>query len=648
MAKVYETAIRITAQLASTFKPALAGATRSLAELQQKAARLTALDRSTESFARLQNQAADAQRRFDTASRALDSMRAAGARLGVTGKALEKFLADDTASVKRLSDRLDKAKAAALAAGTALAAAGVDTRKLADEQRRLARELAATERVMEGRTQIGAATGRLRTRAASIATDARRVALAGAAAGVGLFAIVKKAADAGDAIDDAAGRLGIGGAALQALQAQTKMAGGEAEDANVSIGKLAVNIGKVLAAKKKGGGGGAAFGPVEGLTIFGEGGGDKGGTENPFQRLGLDVKKLKDLSPEQQLEAIADGVAGLKTQAEQAAAVTAVLGKGGLKMLPLLRGGGAALRQFREEGVRSGRFMSDDATKAASDFNDALEALKSRGVNGLVNALGGTLLPVGTRTFQEITRWISQNQAELRLWAERAKVWIEGTAIPAVKSIAAWFWRTGSAVASIAEKVAVAVGGFDNLAAVLLTVRLLPLAASAAELTGGLVKLGAGMVTLTGATWAGAAAWAAYAAPILALVAAGVAVNELLTNDAEAIKKADSEAFSQDELRRAREKRQRQRLAEESANAQRVAEARAQAEEAAAAPKAGRRAGPRTSEGGGTVIEFKPVINLPPGASGADAERPLKAAADDLEQRQRKLEAERRRVSFGS
>ena len=44
------------------------------------------------------------------------------------------------------------------------------------------------------------------------------------------------------------------------------------------------------------------------------------------------------------------------------------------------------------------------------------------------------------------------------------------------------------------------------------------------QLGGGILKLTTGMVALTGATWAGAAAWAAYAAPILALVAAGVDV----------------------------------------------------------------------------------------------------------------------------
>jgi len=531
--RTYETAIKISAQLASTFKSVTGGATGALKKLTDQAAKLSQQERGTEKFAALTAKVADAERKLQ-------------------------------ASISKGADAYDKAERelvkvtnAAVKAGVALVAAGVDTRKLSDEQHRLATELASTERKMAGLAAAQSGWGLLKKGGAglagnvrSLAHDAGRVGVAAVGAGVGLLALLKKAADTGDAIDDVSGRLGISGEALQSFHLQAELAGGSAEDADAAIGKLSVNIGKVMAAKKKGGGGGG-FGPVEGLTIFGEGGGGGDGAQDPFKRLGLSAKKLSKLAPEQQVEAIADKIAGLKTQSEKAAAAVAIFGKGGLKFLPALSGGAAGIRQLREEGVRTGKFMSNEATKAASDFNDALKELETHGINSVVNALGGTLLPLGTKTFKDLTKWVAEHQAQIKQWAETTQVWIETKAVPAIKSAVDWFMKTGDQIARAVSWAADLVGGFGNLAVAIAALRLAPLVLSLGQIVVGLGKMAAGLVTMTGATWAGAAANVAWAAPWLALAAAGVAIgaaiNELVTDDKQAIlaknAEIDDEAF---------------------------------------------------------------------------------------------------------
>lgn len=594
--RTYETAIKISASLASTFRSVTGGATAALKGLTAQAAKLSQQERGTEKFAALTLKVAEAERKWK------DSV----------GKGADAY--------DKAERELIKVQNAAIKAGVALVAAGVDTRKLSQEQHRLATELAATERKMAGLAALQKGWGLLKAGGAglggnlrSLAGDAARVGAAGLGASVGLFALLKRAAEAGDAIDDVSGRLGISGEALQSFHMQAKLAGGSAEDADVAIGKLAVNIGKVMAARKKGGGGGG-FGPVEGLTVFGGGGGGGGdAAQDPFKRLGLSAKALSKMAPEKQVEAIADKISGLKTQAEKAAAAVAVFGKGALKFLPALSGGAAGIRQLREEGVATGQFMSDEATKAASDFNDALEQLTNQGVNSVVNALGGTLLPVGTKTFKDLTKWVREHQAEIKAWAETTKKWIETKAVPAVMSAASWFYTTGQRVFTLAERVANLVGGFGNLVVILGLLRLAPLVVSIGQIAVGVYKLAAGIATLTGATWAGAAAWAAWAAPLLALAAAGVVIGgslaELFTDDKSAILQKNAEIDAEAERRRKADLELR-------------------------------------GGAGGQVLHFAPQITMPPGMKAAELDPVFKRASDDLEQRQKRLAAEQRRLAY--
>lgn len=502
----YLTTITLGAKLASTFKAVIGGSSKALEGLARQSKALESSSKSASAFNALGREVQASREKLDAATFAEKQL--ATAALGATKPTKEQTAAlkAAAAATKQAEKEYQRAQKALSLTGASLRAAGVDTSNLTAEQGRLAAALATTQRRAAALDAVSKARLRLFGEAKKpeplfdklggqvrgIASDAFKLGAAGLGAGLGLFALVKHAADTGDAIDDASKRLHIGAAALQAYHFQGKLAGATTEDIDNGIGKLAVNIGKVLAMRKGGGGGG--FGAVEGLTIFGQGGGGDAANDNPFKKIGLDVKQLAAQKPEQQIEAIADAIAKLPTQAQRSAAAVATLGRGGLKLLPILEGGGAALRKFREEGVRTGRFMSDDATQSASDFNDALEELTTTGVNGVVNALGGTLLPVGTKTMKDLTRWVGENQDKIKAWAESTKLWIEGKAIPAIKSAGIWFFDTGGKIVSVVQRVADLVGGFGNLGIAIVAFKGLGLAITVGQITKELVTGAAGLV----------------------------------------------------------------------------------------------------------------------------------------------------------
>jgi len=690
MARTYETAIVLGAKLASTFKSTIGGAGGALEKLGQQAAKIKSVDRSTEVFARLQVEMRAAEQRAHTAATTLIALAEAAAKTDKPTKELAQWLAAGEKEAKKAADAMDKARAKVRDMGLAMHLAGVDTSKLSSEQERLARDLAVTERRMAAVNAMQASSKRifgdkgirerrfgdpkearidkLQRQAGGLLTTAAGLGAAGVGAGVGLFSLLKRAADAGDAVDDASKRLHIGAAALQAFHLQGELAGATAEDVDNGLGKLAVNLGKVLAARKKGGGGGG-FGPIEGLTIFGQGGGASAAKDDPFNRIGLSAKALAGQKPERQIEQIADAIAKLKTQEERAAATAAIFGKGSLKLLPILEGGGAALRQMREEGVRTGKFMSDEATQAASDFNDSLKELETVGINSVVNALGGTLLPVGIKTLRGLTTWIQANQATIRQWAEQTKIWIEQKAIPAIKAAALWFVDTGGKIVSVVTRVADLVGGFGNLAIAIAALKAAPLLLTLGQIVAAMAQGASGAFAYTaslystttglGAVAAGVAATAVAVTALTASFVAGLAAGKALDDwlgisdwaSGLAEQRADdARSFEADAtLREGQIAALRRQRAEKIAKRGLAGEGGTVTPITAAAPAAP--AGPRTSPaGGGVVLQFQQKLEVTGATSKADVQAAIDAATPEMLAKVKAMleahEREKKRVSF--
>lgn len=690
MARTFQTDITLSAKLAATFKSVTGSAGNQLQRLAEQAKKLDAANKGLGGFSALGRELQSAKEKLNAAQFAEKQL--ATAMLGATKPTKAetdalKAAKKETAAAEKAFNRTTKA---AEKQAAALRAAGVDTTRLTTEQARLRASLAGTERQMEALTRAADARKRVfgdkgigerlfgdpkearidkfGRQIKGLVGDAAKLGALGIGASVGLFALVKRAADAGDAVDDVAGRLKISGAALQAFRLQGELAGATSEDVDNSISKLSINIGKVLTARKKGAGG---FGAVEGLTIF-PGKPAKGG-DDPFKAIGLNVKTLKNLSPEKQLEAIADGIAKLPTQAERAAAATATLGKAGAKLLPILEKGGAALKAFREEGLKNGRFMSDDATKAASDFNDALKELETVGIGSVVNALGGTLLPVGTRTMKDLTKWIGQNGDKIRAWAQSVAAWIEGKALPAIKNAGIWFIDTGGKIVGVVDRVAGLVGGFGNLAIAIAALRAAPLAVTVGQMilslgrySQALLTAGAAQRALEGGSLGTAAKTSlgllGAAGAVAAAGAAGFAIGTALDNafgisdwvaGVGRIKGDDDAAFARDEARRKGLRENNRLIANPglsgSARAAAPTSAAGLADEAAIRARArAQLAPPRAPARGGVTNHhtYAPTIHLAPGQSEKEIRPILDEHAAEFERRMKKQQAEHRRLAF--
>ena len=112
-----------------------------------------------------------------------------------------------------------------------------------------------------------------------------------------------------------------------------------------------------------------------------------------FQRIGLSVQELNEMSPEERFLAIADGLAAVEDPAERAALSMRTVGaEAGPRLLPLLEGGRAGIEKLKNEADALGRTISTDTADASAKLQDDLNSLKST-FTGLTNNLTQAVIP---------------------------------------------------------------------------------------------------------------------------------------------------------------------------------------------------------------------------------------------------------------
>lgn len=119
--------------------------------------------------------------------------------------------------------------------------------------------------------------------------------------------------------------------------------------------------------------------------------------------LGLTVKDLQGLSPEQQFDKIAAAIANIENPTIRAALAQEVFGRAGTELLPMLAAGGKGIKEMREEARRLGIVFDKEAADAAAKFIDDLGCLK-KAVGGVFIAVGKDLLPVMTNQLIPVLR----------------------------------------------------------------------------------------------------------------------------------------------------------------------------------------------------------------------------------------------------
>jgi hypothetical protein len=198
-----------------------------------------------------------------------------------------------------------------------------------------------------------------------------------------------------------------------------------------------------------------------------------------FAQLGISVKNANGSlkTSDQVLEEIADKFAGAKDSATKTALAMDLMGRSGASMIPLLNGGAKEIQNIRTEAQRMGLVFSQDAFKAAEQFNDAQTRI-GQSLIGLRQQIGQTIISLVNQTgvfdviSQSIQRltgwWMSLSESSREAGLATAGVIAVGLA---VAGALAAFGAVAAALMAVAAATYLVLKYWNNLAALFVTLK---------------------------------------------------------------------------------------------------------------------------------------------------------------------------------
>jgi len=204
----------------------------------------------------------------------------------------------------------------------------------------------------------------------------------------------------------AAAVVGIGAAfigiraAAQSFNAAIAM-GGQLNDLSARTGETAGNLAILQRAFENAGAGAEAVGPTinrlqRAIVEAGEGGKEQ---SEAFGKLGLNLERLKDLTPTEQLQAVARALQGVGNDSDRSAIAMQLLGRSGGELLPLLRAMGVELDIARKQLGSTPQVM-DRVTASFDTIGDNFAAIGEKGKEfaaGLLEQVAPALVDLSTR-----------------------------------------------------------------------------------------------------------------------------------------------------------------------------------------------------------------------------------------------------------
>lgn len=240
-------------------------------------------------------------------------------------------------------------------------------------------ELAAD--VSRLRTDMASAQREIKSSLASIAKSSAATAITVGAQfamsfAKGFASQIQAAIDQGDAFGKLAQRIGTTTEAFSGLAYAGQFAGVSADDLTTSFRGL----NKALI---------DAENPASDAAVA-------------FKALGLDFRTLKAEDPTTAFTQIAQKISGFADGAEKAAVATAIFGKSGQQLIPMLNQGAEGLEAARKEAENLGLIISDETAAAMGDLNDDMSRLKNIGT-GVAMQFAQALIPA-FEVFVEIAK----------------------------------------------------------------------------------------------------------------------------------------------------------------------------------------------------------------------------------------------------
>lgn len=275
---------------------------------------------------------------------------------------------------------------------------------------------------------------------ADLGRDFRRMALLGGAAitaaSWGLYRLVRRTTDAGDAALLASQKTGVAVESWQRLAYWASMSGVETEGLNDSLKFLNQSIDAAGRGSRQ--------------------------DARAFALLGVSIRDLhgKTKPTEALLIEVADRFAAMEDGAVKTAIAMALFGRSGVEMIPALNEGGEAIRRWGEEAQAAGLVMSRETAQAADEFNDSLDRLKG-GLLGIGNSVVSGLLPQLNQLIASLRTMLASNRPEIVAQMSAALKDLAAAAPSVIAGIVAIISVVGDLARLIGPAVKV-IGGFSG------------------------------------------------------------------------------------------------------------------------------------------------------------------------------------------
>lgn len=148
--------------------------------------------------------------------------------------------------------------------------------------------------------------------------------------------------------------------------------------------------------------------------------GNIGEARRGFAALGIDLNEFKRLNIPDQFLALAEAVSQSKASSEQLAGALDLIGRGGGKLLPLLRLGQQGIIDLFQQAGQLGTIVSSFEVQLFVDFVDRVNELR-HAWRAMRRVLLASFLPAIIAGIKRLTDFIANNQEAVITWAQTLK-----------------------------------------------------------------------------------------------------------------------------------------------------------------------------------------------------------------------------------
>ena len=350
-------------------------------------------------------------------------------------KALEKAYGKNRTTLGKMEEKLSKA--------------GINTRRLGEEQKNLADKLAhatreqerynaAAERIARGKAWWSGVTAKAKEYARTAWSAAKWTAGIATAMGYGAFRVTKSVAEAGDAAAKLGKKVRMSAEDVQKLQYAADLSGVR----DFSGAMLTMTKNTDMAVK------------------------GQGKAVKAFKELRIDPRDLSKAGGAKALLAISQQLQKVRSEAQKTRILQGLFGDQWGEMAEMFRQGPEAIQKAMKEAEELG-ILSNESAGKSEEFLDNITTMQ-RAIGGLKITIGDELRPIINDVVLAVTEWVKQNR---ELINEKVREWVD-----AIRKRLPEIWAGIKQVAEYLGKLldwfskgVDAVGGFEN-ALYLLTV----------------------------------------------------------------------------------------------------------------------------------------------------------------------------------